>query len=155
MKFKELLLKYKKDRLIVDEIIRLYPDEKKNEQGYYKAINEMRSKRMKISGMELLIEHHKSTEEWEKDENGNDTEWENVLLREGEEVYSASFVTWSKMLGLEIAKETIAVYPPLSILAHTIWEMTFYGYSDKPIQEEFTKLKDIASEVEKKHGSKN
>ena len=41
--------------------------------------------------------------------------------------YSMSFSKWSELANLPIGKDTLAHYRPVEIVAHFIWEITFYG----------------------------
>ena len=51
--------------------------------------------------------------------------------------YSLVALEWSKWLGSEIAENTLVIFNPNEISAHCIWEMTFFGITEKMIQANF------------------
>ena len=63
-----------------------------------------------------------------------------------EESYSIDLISWSKLLNLKISsKITIDIY---SLLAHILWEITFYGMTDKDVIKEATDLERQANDVD-------
>ena len=56
------------------------------------------------------------------------------------------FMTWDKWLGFSISEETMDSYNELEIIAHCLYEMTFFGYEEEEIQEHLKRIKGIAEE---------
>ncbi len=47
---------------------------------------------------------------------------------------SISFIPWSEILGMSISEESIDFFLEPDIICHSIWEMTFHGFTEKKIQ---------------------
>jgi len=43
--------------------------------------------------------------------------------------YAIEFVEWKKWLGMDLENETMNNFNELEIIAHCLYEMTFYGYT--------------------------
>ena len=56
--------------------------------------------------------------------------------------YAIEFVKWEKWLGMELAPETLEKFNELEIIAHCLFEMTFFGYEEEEIQEQFESIND-------------
>ena len=54
MKIKELINKYT-DKQIIEKIICLYPNQKKNKKGYKMVLKELRNKRTIKTGLNILL----------------------------------------------------------------------------------------------------
>ncbi|MDR1895941.1 MAG: tetratricopeptide repeat protein [Prevotellaceae bacterium] len=81
---------------------------------------------------------------------------------EEDQAYGLSIAPWGDWLGIDIAGTTIEDYSDEEIISHCLWEMTFFGYSqktvqktvdgwqnaEKEIQEENQKLPDVEKELE-------
>lgn len=50
------------------------------------------------------------------------------------EHFALDFTPWEQWLGMRVTKEARARYSPSEIAAHCIWEMTFWGSTQKQIQ---------------------
>lgn len=55
--------------------------------------------------------------------------------------YAIEFVKWENWLGMKLAPETIDNFNELEIIAHCLYEMTFCGYKQEEIQEQFDSIK--------------
>ena len=64
--------------------------------------------------------------------------------------YSSSFIPWSKVLGHEVNEENVKEYGKESILADILYDITFFGFSEKEMKEEKEKLDKILSEIKEK-----
>jgi hypothetical protein len=51
--------------------------------------------------------------------------------------YAIEFVRWEKWLGMDLASETLGNFSELEIIAHCLFEMTFCGYHQDEIQEQY------------------
>jgi hypothetical protein len=54
--------------------------------------------------------------------------------------YAIEFVKWEKWLGMGLAPETLDNFNELEIIAHCLFEMTFCGYQQEEIQEQFDSI---------------
>jgi len=48
--------------------------------------------------------------------------------------YNISGINWGKWLGMEIHPETIKNFNESEIIAHSLYEMTFFGFSENEIK---------------------
>jgi hypothetical protein len=55
--------------------------------------------------------------------------------------YAIEFAKWENWLGMKLAPETIDNFNELEIIAHCLYEMTFCGYEQEEIQEQFDSIK--------------
>src|SRR5690606_21284179 len=63
-------------------------------------------------------------------------------IRPGETTsYAIEFRPWSEWLGMTVTEKTLASYTELEILAHCLFEMTFMGFDEETIQDEWDKIK--------------
>jgi len=129
-KLHELLNLYS-NREIVNELVLLYPDEEENREGYYEALNELRkTEPLPKTPMKIVLVY------------GIDTEREKYIEVLGRnvknEVWSIVFAPWNEWLGMAI--ETNIVMEQRRAIAYCLFEMTFYGYSNKKIQKEWEEI---------------
>ncbi len=88
--------------------------------------------------------------------------WE-FLDRPGEEYYNVSaakkgekmlyaieFTRWEEAANWKISEQTLKAYKPAEILAHFLWEMTFCGFEQGPIQKECKSIVKTANKAIKK-----
>lgn len=60
--------------------------------------------------------------------------------------YAIEFVAWDKWLGMDLAPETTIKFSNLEIIAHCLYEMTFIGYNEEEINEQFETINDRVEE---------
>ena len=60
--------------------------------------------------------------------------------------YAIEFVEWKNWLGMDVAPETTKNFSDLEIIAHCLYEMTFIGYEENEIQEQFNTIKNEIEE---------
>lgn len=67
----------------------------------------------------------------------------------GEDVaYAIEFVPWAEWLSMEIrVLPECGEVPPVEVLAHIFWEMTWVGYDDQSIADEKEAIEDKVEEV--------
>ena len=63
--------------------------------------------------------------------------------------YAIEFVKWEKWLGMEVAPETLYNFNELEIIAHCLFEMTFCGYEQEEIQEQFDSINRTVEDYKK------
>jgi len=60
--------------------------------------------------------------------------------------YAIEFVAWKKWLGMDLAPETTEKFSDLDIIAHCLYEMTFIGYNEEEISEQFETINERVEE---------
>lgn len=61
--------------------------------------------------------------------------------------YAIEFEEWEKWLGMDLAPETLQNFNELEIIAHCLFEMTFCGFDEEEIQEQFEDIKKTNDEL--------
>ena len=61
--------------------------------------------------------------------------------------YAIEFEEWEKWLGMDLAPETLQNFNELEIIAHCLFEMTFCGFDEVEIQEQFEDIKKTKDEL--------
>ncbi len=135
MKLKQLLQKFS-DEEIIKQLIKLYPDQKKNRKGYAEALIELRQTRWLKTESKIEI----------KNEEEDGEKWVNLTVIQGSEHYSASFVEWGLWMEMDIIADN---FSEIDIVCHCLWELTWYGYSDKSTQRKFEELNESAKKISK------
>ena len=54
--------------------------------------------------------------------------------------YAIEFVKWENWLGMKIVPETLEKFNALEIISHCLYEMTFCGYEQNEIQEQYASI---------------
>lgn len=80
------------------------------------------------------------------DEFGADESY-HVSLLEDEETWSASFVPWKEIVNIPLSENTLRSNTYAEIVAHIIWEITFYG-NEEEMNEKKEELMDRAKKFE-------
>lgn len=62
--------------------------------------------------------------------------------------YALDFTPWEEWLGMDIDKESLQAFPETEIISHCLYEMTFYGFTQKKIQKEWKKIEKSVEELE-------
>ncbi len=137
MKFGEII---KSNNWLSVEIVllKLYPDEKKNISGYEEVYNKLRVLQPKETDFSILLSKELDLENesyihvcgYQNDVNNS---------------YAIEFTPWEEWLGMEIDKNTLESLNEFEIIAHCLYEMTFYGFDEMTIQ---SGMNEINKEVE-------
>jgi len=135
------LISVNKDKEIIDKLVQLYPEQKKNRKKYKKALYEIRRLKPKKTDVSIVLERH-----------GRYTHVSGIDNKD--EVFAIEFTSWNEWVNMDINKYTIKRYPKLNILAHCLWEMTFCGFTNKAVKTSWKDLIDrtdgiIKEKVEK------
>ena len=98
------------------------------------------------SDIQIEIRHIKDDEEEyfevcgiEKIKDNGEEKTENLAIE---------FTPWSEWLGMQISKVTEKNYNELEIISHCLYEMTYAGFTEEEIQNEFSKFKSTVEEYE-------
>lgn len=115
---------------------RLYPGDPDWVTQHGRVFSTLRTLRARLSAMEIVIDDV-------EDEGGE--AWIDVSGRNGEELVAIEFVDWAEWLGMLIDGDTSRRYTPTEILAHCVWEMSFFGFDEETIREKWGEIEVLAS----------
>ncbi len=96
------------------------------------------------SNIQIAIRHIKEDEDEYYEVSGIET-----TMDKGEEKtehLSIEFTPWSEWLGMQISKETENKFNELEIISHCLYEMTYAGFTEEEIQNEFSTFKSTVEE---------
>jgi len=141
MKFKDLLKKYDwKD--IRPVILTLYPDQKKNINGYKIALEELLVLKSAKTKMRIIIKEEFDVDEQER--------YYDVSAKDDRETFWAmDFMDWKKCLDMEIDPETLSKHSSLDIIAHCLWEITWHGFTQEEVKKKANELAKAAKIAKK------
>lgn len=139
--FKELLAKYQ-DEEIVKRLVKLYPHERKNKEGYYEALSELRDTKPKKDNMEICLHKVRKSKKFLVDEAYVTV---NGRKQGSADSWALDLTPWSKLLTMKIN----SYYNQLDTLAYCLWEFTFNGYSSKSVEKLYVKIMKSAKEAKK------
>lgn len=118
-----------------------YPEDKNNYESLFKKIQKFRKQKQKDKDEVIEIKTH--------DESFCDTKDFKRYYSVSTNRYSLSFRPWLKVSNIEISEDTINHYTLPEILAHFIWEITFYG-DESSMKKRGKALLDSMKEAKKK-----
>ena len=146
MKFGDLIKSYQWLSVQMT-LIQLYPDQKEIIDEYEK-IFEILKTIDPIDDEMLIVLTEYNTEDNETTSTYVDVSGRKLNTDPNEitDSYAIEFVKWEKWLGMQISPETIAHFNELEIIAHCLFEMTFCGYDEEEIQEQFKSIKKSVDE---------
>ena len=126
MKLSELVNKYNFYD-IGKTIIDLYPDQKENIDGYREALDWLQQNESDDSEFTISIE--KVIDDYDGQLYHSVTGFKSNDVTP----YALVFTDWSEWLGMDISDLTLSSYSEREIIAHCLYEMTFFGYSNDEI----------------------
>lgn len=72
--------------------------------------------------------------------------WHVSLEDRSGERWSMSFIPWAEYLGLDVAARGVDLSPE-QMLAHILWEITFYGWTSEDVEEKGGELREIVDDL--------
>jgi hypothetical protein len=145
---------------VSESLLKVYPDQEKNIQGYEYVFEHLKTLTPKDSKM--VIFQKKVTMENDPFIKTKEEEWVDIFGKNGtmsehdetkEETYALEFVEWLEWLGMEIDEESMKEFGELETLVRCLFEMTFLGFVEEDIAEYKKELdermKDIDEHPEK------
>jgi len=69
-----------------------------------------------------------------------------LYCEEDEQIYAMDFTPWEDLIDAEIRKGVFL--DDCTILAHILWEITFYGYTREAVKEAEDNLKELSDKIE-------
>lgn len=61
--------------------------------------------------------------------------------------FALGFTSWDEWLDMEIDKSSVENYLAADLLAHILWEMTFFGYTNEEVQEVICGIEKSVDEI--------
>lgn len=143
MKFKELIKSHQWLSIEIT-LLQLYPDQKEIIEDYKAVFEKLQTMSPVDDEMFIVLTEYNCDDD--HDEKGNkatyiDVSGKKIFTNSITDSYAIEFVKWENWLGMTIAPETIDNFSGLEILAHCLYEMTFCGYREDEIQEQFDSIK--------------
>jgi len=120
--------------------LNLYPDQGKNIEAYHEIFQKLREMTPKESKLQISLEQcfeDETNEESYVHVSGLEPNPDNSNEIES---FGIEFVPWSEWLGMSIHQKTLKEFNELEIIAHCLYEMTFYGYDEETIQGEIAEM---------------
>ncbi|RMF96990.1 MAG: hypothetical protein D6734_02945 [Candidatus Schekmanbacteria bacterium] len=150
MMFKELIDKYDWDE-VCTAFLQLYPDQKKNIEGYKQVFRELKMLKPIVTKMRIIIKDvfddydkkyyvHVFGKNGILNKESNPEQFKDDNLGNQEVSYGIELTDWAEWLAMEIETESLARYSELDIIGHCLWEMTFYGFSQEEIRKQSAQL---------------
>lgn len=149
MKFEELIKSH--SWLSVKMTLeKLFPDEKNYLDGYEEVFNTLKTAEAEVSDVTLNVR-------WEHDDFDN-TDYVHVSgyytnPDDREDEYSGGlaieYTPWEEWLGMDIDSESLKNFSELEIIAYSLNEMTYAGFTQEDVQTQMDKLKKIVDDYEK------
>ena len=126
-----------------------YPDDKNDYEPVFEYLKTVRKRKQQDPKEQIEISSHNyDCFRWADDP----TMW-SQCYHIATNRYSMSFRKWSKLCNIKISKNTLESYTLTDILAHFIWEITFYG-DEKEMEKTGKELFKTAAEAKKELSKK-
>ncbi len=143
--------------LIEEALLRLYPNQENNMDGYAEVYENLLLSEVIESAM---IVHANNIEDKEEglnwvDISGTDgsiycedmkdnhpKEWDGTLI-----VYALEFRPWKEWLGFNVCEKSLENLGPVDYLAHILYEVTFLGFDEECVEESREDLRKAKDEL--------
>jgi len=147
MKFSDLI---KSNSWLSVEIVFLqsFPDEKKNVLGYEKVFNELRHLNPIDTDITILVNYLK--DDFDNEEYVDVSGYYNDPSKSIDDFTNSlalELTPWEEWLGMDIDKQSLIDFTELELICHCLYEMTFFGFDQKEIQEEHNWTTHMVDEV--------
>jgi hypothetical protein len=131
-------------------LLRLYPDQEKIIDEYRNVFEKLKiTAPAKYDELEIILTEYDCDPNFESDnETYVDVSGQKKIPDPNDITngYAIEFLEWRKWLGMDLATETTKNFSDLEIIAHCLYEMTFFDYDEEAIQEQFKSLIDRVEE---------
>ena len=128
-------------------LLELYPNEEDNISEYEETFNQLLS--IPVIDNDMIIEISLVIDDFDKYEHidiSGRKENEHKDQEEQSISYALEFTPWSEWLGMTIDDNSIENFTELEIIAHCLFEMTFIGFDEDEIKDEFKLINDKVEE---------
>ncbi|GAB4580399.1 MAG: hypothetical protein Fur0022_31400 [Anaerolineales bacterium] len=140
MKLHDLIQKHAwKD--IETALVRLYPEHESELVGYQRVFETLRSLPPVLSSLKLLIQlvYSEHTREFDIEVKGIGPNQEDGGAGS---IFALELRPWPKWLGMELEAKTLEEFSEFDIVAHCLYEMTFFGFTQEDIQTASSEISD-------------
>ena len=134
-------------------LVRLYPDQEKGMEGYRYVFETLKTLTPSETIMRICIEaavdedtgdtyHDVSAKDGtlHKEQSDVPEQFRQGDRGEQEVSYGIELTDWAEWLGMEIDPDTLTRYAEPDIIAHCLWEMTFFGYTLEDIRQTWDEI---------------
>lgn len=111
--------------------LEIYPEAKRNIDGLKNVFEKLMV--MDSEGIEMSIVLTKEIDEEEEYIEVSGL-YNNPKNEEEKYLQGIEFISWNKWLGMDICEESLDNFSEQEIISHCLYEMTFYGFSEKNIE---------------------
>ncbi len=126
MKLKDLIDSYNWET-ISNTFLQCYPrqEDQQNLPGYQEVFATLQTLEPETTRLQLLIENiADEPDQFVASVSGQDETGS----------YGIEFMDWRERLGMEVRDDMLEQFPQPEIIVYCLWEMTFFGYDQEPIQ---------------------
>ena len=149
MKFKDLINSHSWLSIEIT-LLNLYPDQEDIIEEYKRIFDSLQILEPDNSEMLIVLSEYEcdTTEENEPTSTYIDVSGRKLFpeIDSISNSYAIEFVKWEKCLGMDLAPETLDNFSELEIISHCLFEMTFCGYEQEEIQEQFDSINKIVDD---------
>jgi len=129
---------------VKEALLRLYPDQKKNINGYRDVFETLRHMRSRSNKEGMVIDIRRVG----RGKNAYFSVSGICLEKDIQQSYALDYTPWSKWLGYEVDQSVLKKLSKEEIVAHCLWEMTFAGFTQGKIRRKINALKKQIKDVE-------
>ena len=127
------LLHYVNFEIVFESLLRQYPDQKENKEGYEKVFNyllTLKPKPHRIGDLYISVEKYE-----EEGDTGLDVTGVDIRYPEDKRPsYAIEFMPWVDWISMFIDKKTLENIPIHLLVAACLYEMTWFGFEERDIQ---------------------
>jgi len=127
-------------------LLAIYPEQIESINAYEEVYNKLQTMEPKEVAIDIILTQHYDDETLEPscvDVSGINLNATEDDITNG---LAIEFCPWNEWLGMGIDELTLKEFTELEIIAHCLYELTYAGYDENEIQEEFDKIKGIQEE---------
>lgn len=124
-------------------LLKIYPDQKSMIDEYKSVFEKLQKSEAEEYDMTIVLtEIDTDTDDENEESTYVDVSGRKSVEDESSitESYALEFTAWKKWLGMDLAPETIKNFTELEIIAHCLFEMTFVGYDEEKIMDQFDEI---------------
>lgn len=120
------LLKETGEEEVISSLKTHYKSSVNDLDGYRDLMHELLGRKPVFSKYQISISHV----------NTDDEEYEHVcgVIPGDEQTYGIEFNSREEWIGMHLTEDTLKNYSAEDIIAHCLWEMTFFGFTDSQVQ---------------------
>jgi hypothetical protein len=130
---------------VKESLLRLFPDQKKNINGYKDVFETLRRMRPRYNEEGMVIDIRRVG----RGKKAYFSVSGICLEKDIQQSYALEYTPWSEWLGYEVAQSVLKKLSKEEIVAHCLWEMTFAGFTQSKIRRKINALKKQVQDIKK------